>query len=124
MGGGTTVGVYQNGKIIDIINDEEGPFSPERAGGLPAPQVIDMAFSGEYDIKALKKKLKNSSGLQAYLGTKDARTVEKMIDDGDEKMPRRYIRRWLISFQGDRRAGYRSKRKGRRDRPHRRNCLF
>ena len=66
MGGGTTVGVYQNGKIIDIINDEEGPFSPERAGGLPAPQVIDMAFSGEYDIKALKKKLKNSSGLQAY----------------------------------------------------------
>ena len=84
MGGGTTVGVYQNGKIIDIINDEEGPFSPERAGGLPAPQVIDIAFSGEYDIKALKKKLKNSSGLQAYLGTKDARTVEKMIDDGDE----------------------------------------
>ena len=43
-----------------------------------------MAYSGEYDIKAFKKKLKNSSGLQAYLGTKDARTVEKMIEEGDE----------------------------------------
>lgn len=84
MGGGTTIGIYQGGKIIDIVNDEEGPFSPERAGGLPAPQVIDMAYSGEYDIKAFKKKLKNSSGLQAYLGTKDARTVEKMIEEGDE----------------------------------------
>ena len=84
MGGGTTVGIYHKGKIIDIITDEEGPFSPERAGGLPTPQIIDMAYSGEYDIRALKKKLKNSSGLQAYLGTKDARTVEKMIADGDE----------------------------------------
>ena len=84
MGGGTTIGVYQGGKIIDIINDEEGPFSPERAGGLPTPQVLDMAYSGRYDIRAFKKKLKNSSGLQAYLGTKDARTVEKMIADGDE----------------------------------------
>ena len=84
MGGGTTIGVYQGGKIIDIVTDEEGPFSPERAGGLPTPQVIDLAYSGEYDIRALKKKLKNSSGLQAYLGTKDARTVEKRMAEGDK----------------------------------------
>ena len=85
MGGGVTVGLYDHGKIIDIVNDEEGPFSPERAGGLPAPQVVDLCFSGEYDAKGIKKKFKNSSGLQAYLGTKDARTVEKMIEEGDEQ---------------------------------------
>lgn len=85
MGGGTTIGVYENGRIVDIINDEEGPFSPERAGGLPTPQVIDLAYSGRYDSRTFKKLLKNSSGLQAYLGTKDAREVERMIDEGDEK---------------------------------------
>ena len=84
MGGGITVSIHKNGRIVDTVNDEEGPFSPERAGGLPTPQVVDMAFSGEYDKKAMKKKFKNSSGLQAYLGTKDAREIEKMIDNGDK----------------------------------------
>lgn len=85
MGGGVTVSLHHNGKIIDTVNDEEGPFSPERAGGVPVPQILDMAYSGEYDIKALKKKLKNTSGLQAYLGTKDAREVESMIEGGNKE---------------------------------------
>jgi butyrate kinase len=84
MGGGITVSLHHNGKIIYTVNDEEGPFSPERAGGLPAPQVVDMAFSGEYDKKSLKKKFKNNSGLQAYIGTKDAREIEKKIENGDK----------------------------------------
>ena len=85
MGGGITVGLYDHGKIIDMVNDEEGPFSPERAGGLPAPQVVDLCFSGEMDKKAIKKAFKNASGLQAYIGTKDAREVEKRIAEGDKK---------------------------------------
>lgn len=85
MGGGITLTLHDKGKIIDMISDEEGPFSPERSGGLPTFQVVDMAFSGKYDKKSLMKKIKNESGLYAYLGTKDARVVREMIDAGDEK---------------------------------------
>ncbi|MBR2778785.1 MAG: butyrate kinase [Firmicutes bacterium] len=84
MGGGITLTLHDKGRIIDMVSDEEGPFSPERAGGLPAFQLVDMAFSGEYDKKSLMKKIKNNSGLVAHLGTKDAREIEKMIDNGDE----------------------------------------
>ena len=90
MGGGITTSIHHQGKIIDTINDEEGSFSPERAGGLPTPQVIKIAFSGKYDEKGFKKALKNSGGLQGYLGTKDSREVEKMIENGDQKAKQIY----------------------------------
>jgi len=42
MGGGVSVGAHEKGRVIDVNNalDGEGPFSPERAGGLP---VGDLA---------------------------------------------------------------------------------
>ena len=38
MGGGVSVGAHKYGKVIDVNNtlDGDGPFSPERAGGVPA----------------------------------------------------------------------------------------
>ena len=36
-----------DGKVADIINDEDGTFAPERAGCLPVFQVIDMMASGK-----------------------------------------------------------------------------
>lgn len=33
----------------------------------------------------MEKKLRGNGGLKAYLGTTDARKIEKMIEDGDEK---------------------------------------
>ncbi|MPN09971.1 putative butyrate kinase 2 [bioreactor metagenome] len=68
-----------------MISDDEGPFSPERAGGLPVFQVAKMATNGEYDYKSFMKKIKNNGGFQAHLGVKDARAIEKMIAEGDEK---------------------------------------
>lgn len=85
LGGGITLSLHKNGRMIDMISDDEGPFSPERAGGLPVFQVIKMATSSEYDYKSMMKKIKNNAGLGAYLGTKDAREVEKMIQNKDEK---------------------------------------
>ncbi len=35
MGGGITLSLHHQGRIIDMISDDEGPFSPERAGGCP-----------------------------------------------------------------------------------------
>lgn len=84
LGGGISVNLHHNGKIEDFINDEEGPFSPERAGGLPMFDVIKMCFSGAYDYKSMMKLVKSKGGLLAHLGTTDSRDVEKMIQDGDE----------------------------------------
>ena len=85
LGGGISVNLHHNGKVEDFINDEEGPFSPERAGGLPMFDVIKMCFSGEYDYKSMMKLVKSKGGLLAHLGTTDSREVEKMIQDGNER---------------------------------------
>ena len=84
LGGGISVSLHHDGKVADIINDEDGPFSPERAGALPLFQVIDMMTSGEYDHKSAMKRVKTKGGLVGHLGTNDSRDVEKMIADGDE----------------------------------------
>ncbi len=87
MGGGVSIGAHKKGRVVDVNNalDGEGPFSPERAGGLPADQFVDLCFSGEYTHKEIKKLLKGEGGLVAYLGTNDGREVVAMIEAGDEK---------------------------------------
>lgn len=85
LGGGISVSLHHNGKIADIMSDETGPFSPERAGALPIYQLIREAFQEGMTEKAMMKRLKSQSGLYAYLGTKDSRDVERRIQAGDEK---------------------------------------
>lgn len=86
IGGGISVSPVKNGRILDANNaNEEGPFSPERAGGLPAFEVVKMAFSGKYNYDELKRKIHNQSGLIGYLETNDGRVVDKLIEDGNEK---------------------------------------
>ncbi len=85
LGGGITLSLHQDGRMIDMISDDEGPFSPERAGGLPGFQVIKMATSPEYDYKKMMKKVRRYGGLMGYFGTTDAREVEKMVKAGDKK---------------------------------------
>jgi butyrate kinase len=84
LGGGITLSLHQQGRMTDMISDEEGPFSPERAGGLPVFQVVKMATSGQYDYRSLMDKIKNHAGLEAHLGTKDAQEVERRVRSGDE----------------------------------------
>lgn len=85
LGGGISVNLHHNGRIIDMINDEFSTFSPERAGLLPNLQLIKMATSGEYDARSLIKRIKGKGGLMAYFGVNDSRKVEAMIAEGDEK---------------------------------------
>lgn len=84
LGGGISVSLHHDGKVADIINDEDGPFAPERSGVLPLFQVIEMMSTGKYDHKSAMKRVKTQGGLVAHLGTNDTRDVEKMIADGDE----------------------------------------
>ncbi|MBA1336342.1 MAG: Branched-chain acyl kinase [Firmicutes bacterium] len=87
LGGGISVGAHRRGMVVDVNNalDGEGPFSPERAGGLPADGLVKMCYSGKYSMDEVKKKLVGKGGLVAYLKTNDAREVEKMIEEGNKE---------------------------------------
>jgi butyrate kinase len=86
MGGGTSVGAHCNGRVIDVNNGlhGDGPMSPERSGGVPAGQLVELCFSGQYTKAEVMRKLKGKGGLSAYLGTNDAIEIEQLIKDGDE----------------------------------------
>nr|WP_277922955.1 butyrate kinase [Tabrizicola soli] len=86
MGAGISVAAIRKGRIADGTNRmENSPFSPERAGGLPPMSLIDLCYSGRFTKDGLKRRLYGQGGVFAYLGTKDMRRVEAMIDAGDGK---------------------------------------
>lgn len=87
MGGGVSVGAHRKGHIVDVNNalDGEGAFSPERAGTVPAGDLVKMCFSGKYTEKEVYKKLVGNGGINAYMGTNDMREIEKGVLAGDKK---------------------------------------
>ena len=87
LGGGITVGAHRRGRVVDVNDglNGEGPFTPERSGGLPALKLLKLAFSREHDEAWLRKRIKGGGGLVAYLGTNDAREVQRRIDAGDRE---------------------------------------
>ena len=85
MGGGVSVGAHKKGRVIDVNNalDGDGPFSPERAGGVPVGDLIKMCFSGQYTEKEVYSKIVGKGGFVSYLNTNDARDVLKAKENGD-----------------------------------------
>lgn len=87
LGGGISVGAHLRGRVIDV-NDAlagDGPFTPERSGGLPVGKLVEMCYSGRYTREEMMKKVVGGGGLAAYLGTADALEVEKRIERGDKQ---------------------------------------
>lgn len=87
LGGGISVSAHHNGKVVDVNNalNGEGPFSPERAGTIPARQLIDLCFSGKYSHEDLRKLLNGRGGLLAHLGTTDVPTIVRWAHAGGKK---------------------------------------
>lgn len=87
MGGGISVGAHKNGRVIDVNNalNGDGPFSPERSGGLPSGQLIDLCFSGKYSYDECKAMVTGKGGMVAYLGTNNFMEVCRMAENGDAK---------------------------------------
>ncbi|MCK9179426.1 MAG: butyrate kinase [Bacteroides sp.] len=87
LGGGISIGVHKKGKIIDVNNalDGEGPFSPERAGTLPAGALVDLCFSGKLTQLELKQRIVGKAGIMGHLGTTDIKDVLERIEGGDQK---------------------------------------
>ena len=86
MGGGISIAAHEHGRAVDANNalDGEGPFSPERAGSLPAADLIRLCFSGKYTERQLLKRIAGQAGLTAHLGTNDMRQILGRIGQGDE----------------------------------------
>jgi len=82
LGGGISVCALKKGKMVDIVSDDEGPFSPERSGRIPAKEMMNLCYREEKSV--VSKKLRGKGGLVSLLGTNSALDVEKMIGNGDE----------------------------------------
>ncbi|MGA7711641.1 MAG: butyrate kinase [Rhizomicrobium sp.] len=86
LGSGVSVSAHQAGRMIDATNSrEEGAFSSDRAGGVPAMQLVKLCFSGQYTEKDVENLLFREGGLFSYLGSRDLIDVERRIADGDGK---------------------------------------
>ncbi|MDU2489833.1 MAG: butyrate kinase [Clostridium celatum] len=84
LGGGISISAHRKGKICDLIADDCGTFSPERAGTAPLVQMVDLCYSGKYSHKEMQKKVRGNGGLKALLDTSDAREVQRRINNGDK----------------------------------------
>lgn len=85
LGGGISISVHEKGKIVDVVSDDEGPFSPERAGRVPCRKLIELCYSGKYDKRTMQKKLGGNGGIKAYIGTHSTLEVEDRIKAGDDE---------------------------------------
>jgi len=92
MGGGVSVGAHDHGKVVDVNNalDGDGPFSPERAGSVPAGDLIKMCFSGKFSENEVYEKVVGKGGFVGYLNTNDVKeTIDKM-EEGDKECEKIY----------------------------------
>jgi butyrate kinase len=87
LGNEISVGAHDRGRIIDSNSpqDGEGPFSPTCSGSLPLGPLIELCYSGKYDMDEILNIVIRRSGLSAYL--KDV-SLEAVMDNyraGDRK---------------------------------------
>lgn len=86
LGSGISVSAHRRGKMIDVNNaNEEGPFSLERCGTLPALGLVRLCFTGSQSQEEVTRLLTGQGGIFSYLGTKDFISVEQRINDGDQE---------------------------------------
>ena len=83
MGSGITVSAHRLGRMIDSNTIEEGPFGPDRTGGLPVRALIKLCYGGQFAQKEMDHNVFGNGGLYAYLGTRDLMEVERRVDAGD-----------------------------------------
>ncbi|MBE5816899.1 MAG: butyrate kinase [Clostridiales bacterium] len=85
MGGGITLTLHDHGRISDMISDDDGPFSPERAGMIPGFYLVDKIFNEGHTKKSIMEALQRKGGFLSHFNTSDIRTVVENAKGGDEK---------------------------------------
>lgn len=86
LGGGISIGAHRHGLVVDVNNalNGEGPFSPERAGSLPAWSLAKLCYSGKYTLAQVKKMISGRGGMMAHTGLNDMVTICRKAENGDE----------------------------------------
>jgi butyrate kinase len=87
LGGGVSVGAHDRGRVVDVNNalDGDGPFSPERSGGLPAKALVDWCFAPGADEAEIRRRITGRGGFLAYLGTADGLEIHRRAAAGDAR---------------------------------------
>lgn len=86
LGSGISIGAHEKGLLIDGSGGRsDGPFSPERSGGILTYQLVELCYSGKYTKSEMIDKISNKGGFYDYLGTKDMQLVEQQISNGNDK---------------------------------------
>lgn len=86
LGSGISIVAHDRGNMIDGSGGRsDGPFSPERSGGLLTYDLIKLCYSGKYSKEEMVAKVSTIGGMYDYLGTKDMIEIEKRVEAGDEK---------------------------------------
>jgi len=87
LGSGISVGLHKRGRIVDVNNaiDGEGPFSPERSGGLSTGAFLKYVFENKLNWPDSLRMLYGGGGMYAYLGTNDFKKVMEKYENGNDK---------------------------------------
>ncbi len=85
LGGGISVAAHRKGRVVDCNNalDGDGPVAPERAGSLPAGELVNLCFSGKYSHKEIRAMLSGKGGLVSLTGTNSVKALVEQAQQGD-----------------------------------------
>lgn len=81
LGGGATISAHKQGKVVDLINDFEGAFSPDRSGTLPNFEIVNLCE--KFGIAKTRRFIEGEGGIFSYTGSKDFSLLEQRALSGD-----------------------------------------
>ena len=85
IGGGLTINLVSNGRIIDIEDGRQyGPFSTEAAGGVPVSDFIEYVFDNNISKNDAMKYWYGKGGVTAHLKTNSIKDSIDMAKSGDK----------------------------------------
>ena len=84
LGTGNSLAALAGGRMVDVVNpQDEGPFSGDRAGGVPVTALVDLCCAPGAEPGAVRRRLFGDGGLFSHLGTRDAREALRRAAAGD-----------------------------------------
>ena len=87
LGTGVSLSLHRGGRMIDAINpSEEGPFSPDRSGGLPVLQVARHIIENKLGYAEFERLVFGNGGLYSYLGCKDFLVIKDRYLAGETEV--------------------------------------
>ena len=123
MGGGISVAAHRKGRVIDVNNalDGEGPVAPERAGTVPAGDLVDLCYSGRYTHEQARHLIVGHAGLVSLTGTNSVRELDNRAATGDSEAAKALE---LMSFTIVKSIGQMAAGRGRRRDTHWRHSIL